>query len=172
MRWKSYWDTNIRFAWSAMDGPDHRRGIRRTPGWFGELIGLFGIVLEKVFYLAGLFPQRSRHVEKIHLVVSISDLVGKTARPCLDLVEPMLLLVVSRLTNVNSLVAWETSRSASVISRGVHHKAAILDIFDTMISVSTCLEDLVLPEALVEAMYCLFGSVIPTGIHPLLTCLV
>lgn len=160
--------TYIGFTGAAMHRSNHRRRVRRTPSRHREFVCLPRIGVQQVFYLARLFLQRERGFEEVHLVILVPDLVRKAARPCLDLVEPVVVFVVSRLANVHSLVPGKSSWSSAVVSCNVHHKTSVLDLIDVVVAVTARLDDLVLPEVLVESMYRLLGSVVPTHIQLLL----
>jgi hypothetical protein len=108
------------------------------------------------------------HIEEVHFVILLANLVRQAACPSLDLVELELLLVVPCLAHVHGLVCWQPTRPAPRISRDEHDKAAVLDVFDAVVAVLTRLDHLVFVEVLVEPMDCLLRAVIPAHVHPFL----
>lgn len=111
-----------------------------------------------------LKPTRRR--EQVHLIVPLADLVGKAACPGLDLVELEFLLVVSGLADIDGLVRRETAGPTLGIPCDEHDEAAIIDFFNSMVSILPSLDDLVFEEILLKAMNCLLGAVVPARIYP------
>lgn len=105
-----------------------------------------------------------RLLEQVHFVVLVAYLIWQTASPGVDPVECMLVLVVSIFANVDFFVGRKSSRTASAEARNEHHEATIDNLFDTMVSVLACLDDLVFEEMPVKSMHSLLGSVIPARV--------
>ncbi len=146
--------------------------IWTSPGWLGRGIGLLRVGLKEVFDGAGDLPQGARNLEQVHLVVSLAHLVRQAARPSLDLIELVLILVVACLANVDSLVRREAPRAAFVVPGDEHDEAAVLYLVDTVVTVLARLDHLAVVEEFIIAVDGLFGAIVPARIYPLLPCAV
>ena len=120
----------------------------------------------------GHFPQPPGNIEQVHLIVLLADFVRHTARPSLNLVESVLLFVVPRLANVDVFVLGEATRPTLVETSYEHDETSIYDFVDTMVAILACLDHFVFEEVLLKPMDSLLRSIVPAGVHPLLTGLV
>ena len=142
--------------------------IGAAPGRLGKFVCLLCVLTQKVLYWAGNLAHPPRNVKQIHLIISLSHLVGYTAGPCLDLVERKSLLVISRFTNIHGFVRRESTRPAFGEPRDKHDKAVVQNIPDLVISVLPSFDYFVFEEVLFKAMYCLLRAVVPTSVDPFL----
>lgn len=114
-----------------------------------------------LFYAAG-------HVEEIHFVVFVSNFVGYAACPGFNFVESILLLVVPRLTHIHVFAWREPSRSTLVEAGDEHDEAAIQDVAYLVVTILSCLHHFMFEKVLLMPVNCLFWSVVPACIDPLL----
>jgi hypothetical protein len=142
------------------------RSIFRSPLRRRNRIILLGALLEQMANRTGELLHLLRLLEEIHFVISLANLIRNTTSPRLDLVELMLLLVVSSLADVDILVGRESSRSTFVVSSNEHDKASIDNLINSMVSILTSFDDFVFQEMTVKSMDGLLGSVVPAGIDP------
>jgi hypothetical protein len=159
--------SHLRVSWTSMDCTDLRRGIFRTPLWFGQLVVLLLIILEHVCNRTWGLLQFPWCIEEIHYVVLVTNLIWQAACPSLDLVELVVLFVVARLAHVDLLVLREVARPTLVVPGDEHNEAAVHDFVDAMITILTSLDHFVFQKVSIETMHSLLGSVVPTGVHPL-----
>ena len=149
-----------------MDSPNDWWCIVCSPGHFGKIISLFCIFLKQVFDWAGNLLDPPRDIEEVHFVVLLPHFVRKATRPGFDLVQLVLLLVVSRFTNINVLLRGQASRSSPIVAGNEHDEAAIHNLFDAMITVLARFDHFVGIEMLLDMMNSLLWAVIPAGIDP------
>lgn len=143
-----------------------------TPVWFGQGICLFGIWGQQVSNWGWLLSQLARHVKQIHLVIPLAHLVRQTARPRLDAVECVSVLIVASLAHIDLLVARQSSWPPFVVPCMKHHIAAVDNVIQDMVTILSRLHHFVLIEALRHAMHRLLWSVVPARIDPFLAGLV
>lgn len=143
-----------------------------APCWLGQRISRLCIVSKQVLDWTGHLSQSTRDVKQVHLIVLLANFVGHAAGPSLDLVEPVLLFIVSRLTDVDIFVLGEPPRPTLVETGYEHDETPIYDFVDAMVTVLARLDNLVLQKVLLKSMHSLFGAVIPAGVHPFLSRLV
>lgn len=111
-----------------------------------------------------------RLLKKVHLVVSISDLVRKTACPGLDLVELMTFLVVPCFADVDLNIRRQTARTTFEVTRGEHDEAPAFNLVNRVIAIPTGLHYLIRKKVFVEPVDSLFRPVIPAYVdHRLAT---
>lgn len=149
-----------------MDGSNDRRRVLRAPGRRRQPVRLGGVLGEEVSDGTRVLRESDGDREEIHLVIRVPDLIRLAARPGLDLVEPLLILIVARLADEDLLVAREGPRPALSEARDVHHEAAVFDLVDGVVPVLAGLDDLVLEEALLDVVHGLLGSEEPAGVEP------
>jgi hypothetical protein len=159
--------THFWVPWTTVDSSDLGRGILRTPLWFGEIVVLFLLIFEHVRDWTWDFLQLPRRIEEVHHVILVSDLIRQAAGPGLDLVQLVVLLVVTRFADVDLLILGKVSRSALVVSCHKHDKAAVDYLINTVIAVLACLDHLVFEEMSVKSMHSLLWTVVPARVHPL-----
>lgn len=150
-----------------MDRANHRGRIGIRPGRLRKGVRLLRIFPEQMLDGTRNLPQLPRHGKQVHLVILVADLVGHAARPCLDLVELELLLVVSGLADIDGLALGEPSWPTFGVSGDEHDEATVVNFLDAVVTILARLDDLVLKEVLLKPMDRLLGAVVPAGIHPL-----
>lgn len=67
--------TYILISWTAVNSSGKRGGIVGSPGWPRKVIGLLGILSEKMFDRTGNFLDLARHIKEIHLIVFLSHFI-------------------------------------------------------------------------------------------------
>lgn len=144
------------------------RCIFSAPSWFRHLIR-FLCVFEQVENRTRDFLDFFNVIEKIHIIVFVSDLIRQTASPSFNFIQLVLFLVVPRVADVYFLVSGEAARAAPAISSGEHDKTAVDDLVDPMVSILSGFDNLVGKEVLLVLVHSLFWSVIPARIYPFLS---
>lgn len=149
-----------------MHRANYWRRILDSPGWLWQRVILLRILPQKMLDWTWYLLHLSWMSEKIHFIIPLSYFVRYTAGPSLNLVEFMLLFVVTCLAHVHFFVRWKASRSSLVVTGKKHNEASIDYFVNLMISVLASLNNFVLKEMLLVSMNCLFWSVIPASIDP------
>jgi hypothetical protein len=155
-----------------MHSSNEGRRVGCPPSRLREGIIWLRIVPEQMLDGTGELFESSRHIKEIHLVVLLSDLIRQTASPCLDLVEPVLLLIVPRFAHVHLFVLGEAARSAFVVAGNEHDEASVYNFVDSVVSILPSLDYFILEEVLLESMDSLFWTIVPARIDVLLPGLV
>lgn len=143
------------------------RSVRRSPNWLRKIVRLLlRILLEEIFDGTGILLHLLGRIEQVHLVVFVPHFIGQTTSPRLDLVELVLLLIVTGLANINLLVCREVSWSAFVVAGEEHDEAAVDNLVDRVITILSSLDNFVIVEMAVKAMDCLLWAIVPASIYP------
>ena len=152
----------------AMDRTNKGGCIRCPPCRLGKGISRLSIIPQKMLNRTRHLSEPTRSIEEIHLVVLIANLIGQAASPRLDLVELVLLLIVSRFADVYSLVFRKAARPSLAVPRYEHDKAPVYNFLDSVVAILARLDDFTSKEVFFKTMDRLLWSIIPTRIHPLL----
>jgi hypothetical protein len=121
-----------------------RRCVVSTPLRLGKVVRLLLVVLQHVCDRAGDLLQLPLRIEQIHHVVLVSHFIRETARPCFDLVEFVVFLVVTRLADVDFLIRGKVAGTALVVPRHKHDKAAVNHLVNAVVTVLSSLDHLIL----------------------------
>lgn len=78
----------------------------------------------------------------------------------------MLFLIVARFADVDFFVGREIPWSSAVVTGEEHDETSVDNFINGMITVLSCLDDLVLVKVTIETVHGLFWPVVPTCIHP------
>lgn len=150
-----------------MNSTDDGWCIWASPCWLWEVIGFLRIIAEQVLDWTWQFPHTLRGaVEKIHLIVFVSDLIRHATCPSLYLNETGLLFVVSGLAYVDFFAAWEAPGTAPAETGDKHDEASIQHVLNLVIPILSSFDNLMVEEVFVEAVHGLFGAVVPAGVDP------
>jgi hypothetical protein len=159
--------THRSFPWMFVNCSHNRRGICSSPRWFRKRVILLCILAEQMLYRTRYLLHLPWDVKEVHLIVSLSDFIGDTACPSLNLIQFEILFVISGFANVNLLVNWKSTRTAFVVASEEHYEAAVHNFIDLVISVLPSLDDLILEEVFFVLMDRLLRPVVPACIDPL-----
>lgn len=156
-----------------MNRTDFRWGVWSTPNRLRHVVRLLLLVLfEQVLDGTRNLFELPGSIKQVHLIVFVANFIWQAAGPCLDLVQLVLLLVVTRLANVNLHVGWRVSGSAFVVACEKHDEAAVDHLVDGMVAILPSLDHFILIKVAIEAMDGLLGSIVPACIDPLAAVLI
>lgn len=149
-----------------------RRCIRCSPGRLRQRIIRLRIISQQVLDGTRSFLKPPRHIEEVHLIVLVSDLVGQTTCPSFNLVEFVLLFIVTCFAHIHFFVLRKTARSAFAVTGYKHDEASVHNLVNNMVAILACFNHLVFEKVLLKSMYCLFWTVVPAGVDTVLARLV
>lgn len=149
-----------------MHRTNHRWRIGTTPCRLWQRVGFLCVFSQEMLDGTGDFSQLARHLKQVHFVVSFADFVRNATRPCLDLGEAKLFLIVPCLADIYFLVWGKPTGSALRKSRDEHDEAAVDNLFYAVVAILPCLDHFLLVEMLLESMHRLFWTIVPACVDP------
>jgi hypothetical protein len=149
------------------------RRIWGSPNWFWQVVSLFLFTFfEQIFDWTWNLFQLLRYLEKVHLIVLVSDFIRQTTSPRFDFIDFMLFLVIAGLTNIDFFVFRKPAWPAFVESSKKHDETTINYLINWVVSILPSFHNFILKEVFVESMNSLLRSIIPACIYPFGTILI